>query len=156
MKVFETEEYIDSLIDIVQKGHEVSLVVVGHSMEPFLVHERDSVLLSPINDPLQKGDIALFKREDGQYILHRIFAIRRDGFYFVGDNQNLCDIEGPVDGNQIFAVVHKAKRHGIEIQETGLLWTFFKKPWLWAIKWRRYLKKLLGFKHLNKIVSRKK
>ena len=141
MKVFETETYIDSLMEIVNAGHEVPLVVVGHSMEPFLIHERDSVLLAPICDSLKKGDIALFKRQDGQYILHRIYKINQDGYYFVGDNQNICDIEGPIRREQICAVVYKARRHGIEIQEKDFIWRLFSREWRWAIRWRRQIKR---------------
>lgn len=73
-------------VDMVDQGNEVLLVVVGHSMEPFLVHERDQVLLSPITREVRKGDIILYQREDGQYILHRICRIRADGYDLVGDN----------------------------------------------------------------------
>ena len=141
MKVFDTETYIDSLMEIVNTGQEVPLMVVGHSMEPFLIHERDSVLLAPIRDTLKKGDIALFKREDGQYILHRIYKIKQDGYYFVGDNQNICDIEGPIRREQICAVVYKARRHGNEIQEKDFIWRFFKREWRGAIRWRRQIKR---------------
>lgn len=141
MKVFDTETYIDSLMEIVNTGQEVPLIVVGHSMEPFLIHERDSVLLAPIRDSLKKGDIALFKRQDGQYILHRIYKIKQDGYYFVGDNQNICDIEGPIRREQICAVVYKARRHGIEIQEKDFIWRLFRREWRWAIRWRRQIKR---------------
>lgn len=144
MVIFDTEEYIDSLISVLQEGREVPLLVVGHSMEPFLVHERDSVLLSPVDRMLKKGDVALFKRKDGQYILHRIYKIKDNAFYFVGDNQNLCDVEGPIKKEQICALVHSAKRHGVEIQETDFIWRFFKRAWLWTIRWRPYMKKLLA------------
>ena len=130
MLIFDTEEYIDSLISVLQEGWEVPLLVFGHSMEPFLIHERDTVLLSPVDRMLKKGDIALFKRKDGQYILHRIYKIKDNDFYFVGDNQNLCDVE--------------AKRHGTEIYENDFIWRFFKKGWLWTIRWRPYMKKLLA------------
>lgn len=73
-------------VDMVDQGNEVLLVVVGHSMEPFLVHERDQVLLSPITREVRKGDIILYQREDGQYILHRICRIGADGYDLVGDN----------------------------------------------------------------------
>lgn len=73
-------------VDMVDQGNEVLLVVVGHSMEPFLVHERDQVLLSPITREVRKGDIKLYQREDGQYILHCICRIRADGYDLVGDN----------------------------------------------------------------------
>ena len=142
MRVLETETYIDALIDIVAQGKDVPLMVAGHSMEPFLVHERDSVLLSPVRCALRKGDIALYKRENGQYILHRIYRIRRDEYYFVGDNQNICDIEGPIKREQICAVVRQVRRHGKEIREGEFLWRFFQREWLWLIRWRRYLKRL--------------
>lgn len=141
MIIFDTEEYIDSLISVLQEGREVLLLVVGHSMEPFLVHERDTVLLSPVNRMLKKGDIALFKRNNGQYILHRIYKIKDNAFYFVGDNQNLCDVEGPIKREQICAAVYSAKRHGVEIYETDFIWRFFKSAWLWTIRWRPYMKK---------------
>lgn len=155
MKMLETEEYIDLLIEIVREGHEVTLRVIGHSMEPFLIHERDFVLLSPIRNSLQKGDIALFKRENGQYILHRICKIRREGFYFVGDNQNICDIEGPIKREKIYAVVHKVNRQRVEIQEGDCIWQFFKREWLWNIRWRRYMKKLLSLICRSKIMFKK-
>ena len=145
MIIFNTEEYIDSLISVIREGREVPLLVVGHSMEPFLVHERDTVLLSPINCMLKEGDIALFKRNNGQYILHRIYKIKDNDFYFVGDNQNLCDVEGPIKKEQIYAMVHSAKRHETEIHEDDFIWRFFKREWLWTIRWRPYMKKLLAF-----------
>lgn len=92
MKILETEAYIDTLVDMVDQGNEVLLVVVGHSMEPFLVHERDQVLLSPITREVRKGDIILYQREDGQYILHRICRIRADGYDLVGDNHSIIAI----------------------------------------------------------------
>lgn len=144
MIIFDTEQYIDSLISVLQEGQEVPLLVVGHSMEPFLIHERDTVLLSPITSMLKKGDIVLFKRKNGQYILHRIYKIKDNDFYFVGDNQNLCDVEGPIKKEQIYAIVHSAKRHGVDIHENDLMWCFFKRVWLRTIRWRPYMKKLLA------------
>lgn len=154
MRVLETEAYIDALMDIVEQGRDVPLMVAGHSMEPFLVHERDSVLLSPVRCALRKGDIALYKRENGQYILHRICRIRRDEFYFVGDNQNICDIEGPIRREQICAVVHQVRRHGKEIREGELLWHFFQREWLWLIRLRRYLKRLPFLRLLGRRASK--
>ncbi|MCF2682337.1 S24/S26 family peptidase [Faecalicatena contorta] len=148
MKILETEAYIDTLVDMVEQGNEVLLVVVGHSMEPFLVHERDQVLLSPITREVRKGDIILYQRENGQYILHRICRIRADGYDLVGDNQNLCDIEGPIQRKQMRAIVRKARRNGKEVQEGDLLWRIFQKEWLRLIRWRRYLKKMLYIRHL--------
>lgn len=143
MILFDTEQYIDSLLSVLQEGQEVPLLIVGHSMEPFLIHERDMVLLSPTHSGIKKGDIVLFRRKDGQYILHRIYKIKGDDVYSVGDNQNLCDIEGPMKKEQICAVACRAKRHGVEICEKNLIWRFFQREWLWTIRWRPLMKKIL-------------
>lgn len=66
---------------------------------------------------------------------------KQDGYYFVGDNQNICDIEGPIRREQICAVVYKARRHGIEIQEKDFIWRLFRREWRWAIRWRRQIKR---------------
>lgn len=43
-------------------------------------------------------------------MLHRIYKVDGDDYYFVGDNQ--VDIEGPIKRDQIFAIVYKVKEKG--------------------------------------------
>ena len=64
-----------------------NLAVTGCSMLPMLRQGRDTVILAPIGDSLKPGDIALFCREDGRYILHRVIAKEPDAYIFCGDNQ---------------------------------------------------------------------
>lgn len=60
-------------------GQEVVLTVTGNSMSPFVLDKRDQVVLV-VCDPaaLQPGDVPLFRRRNGQYVLHRIVE-RDDG-----------------------------------------------------------------------------
>ncbi len=61
------------------QGQEVVLTITGNSMAPFLRHQRDQVVLVAA-DPatLQPGDVPLYRRKNGQFVLHRIVE-RDDG-----------------------------------------------------------------------------
>ena len=67
------------LSDCLAQGQEVVLTITGHSMSPFLRNKKDQVVLTAC-DPavLQPGDVPLFQRRNGKYILHRIVE-RDDG-----------------------------------------------------------------------------
>lgn len=68
------------MLECLAAGQEVVLTVTGNSMSPFLRHQRDQVVLRPCSDPsaLQPGAIPFYRRENGQYVLHRIVE-RDDG-----------------------------------------------------------------------------
>ena len=61
------------------QGQEVVLTITGHSMSPFMRHQKDQVVLVAC-DPhaLQPGDVPLYQRRNGKYVLHRIVE-RDDG-----------------------------------------------------------------------------
>ena len=80
-------------------------------MLPMLYHRRDKVcLVKPQGKRLKKYDIPLFVRQDGKYILHRIVAVKAEGYVVVGDNQ--CTKEYPVQPSQILGVVKGFWRNG--------------------------------------------
>ena len=108
MRRVDTQEYLTVLKDLVQQGKEVSLLVSGNSMSPFLIHERDYVYFRKPNRPLRPGDIVFFQRKTGQYIMHRIWKIKPEGLYIVGDAQTV--IEGPVAKEQVFAIITRVQR----------------------------------------------
>lgn len=62
-----------------EQGQEVVLTITGNSMRPFLRHGKDQVVLVKA-DPadLMPGDVPLYRRRDGHFVLHRIVA-RDDG-----------------------------------------------------------------------------
>ena len=61
------------------QGQEVVFTVTGNSMSPFIRHQRDQVALVAC-DPttLKVGDVPLYRRDNGQFVLHRIVE-RDDG-----------------------------------------------------------------------------
>lgn len=48
-------EYLPVLIDIVNQGKDVNLLISGSSMSPFLCHQRDTIIISKPQPPLKEA-----------------------------------------------------------------------------------------------------
>ena len=110
MKKVDTKEYVSMLRELTESGKEVSMLIAGNSMSPFLIHERDSICFKKPDRKLRRGDMVFYQRPDGQYVMHRIYKVSAEGYYIVGDAQQ--DIEGPVKREQIFALITRVRRKG--------------------------------------------
>lgn len=73
------EQLAPIMSECLAQGQEVVLTITGNSMSPFLRDKKDQVVLVAC-DPaaLQPGDVPLFRRRNGKYVLHRIVE-RDDG-----------------------------------------------------------------------------
>lgn len=127
-KILDTGEYVAVLRALVEEGREVSMVVWGGSMTPFLGHGRDRIFFAAPQQPLRRGDMVFFRRAGGQNVMHRICRVRPEGFYLVGDAQ--VRVEGPIRREQIFARVTRVERKGRLLAPGDPLWDFFAGPWL--------------------------
>ena len=128
MKTIDTKAYLDAVCEIAASGNPVSVIVSGSSMAPFLASNRDYVFLEAPARPLKKGDIVLFRRENGNYILHRIKKITPDSCYLLGDRQT--ELEGPVPISSVCCLVTSAKRKGKTITNKNFSWKFYEKVWI--------------------------
>jgi len=81
------EEIYPLLLEVVESGGEFRLYPRGTSMLPMLREGIDSVLLAkPLT--LSPLDICLYRRENGQFVLHRLMHFDEAGDpVFCGDNQ---------------------------------------------------------------------
>lgn len=81
---------LDELMPIIREqlalGQTVRFSPRGTSMLPMLRQGLDSVVLSPLPDRLKKYDLPLYRRENGQYVLHRIVKAG-ETYTCMGDNQ---------------------------------------------------------------------
>lgn len=135
MKTIDTRAYVSALKSLTEEGKEVSMVIAGSSMSPFLIHERDSICFKKPDRRLKKGDMVFYQRANGQYVMHRICKVKKDGYYIVGDAQQ--EIEGPVSECQIFARITKVNRNGKWAQPGDFWWEFFEHIWIHMIPFRR-------------------
>lgn len=149
-RVVANEIFLPVVRELLEEGKEVSLTISGNSMSPFFIHERDRVLLGPADENMRKGDIAIFQRKNGQFVLHRICRVsEEEQYFFIGDAQT--QVEGPIGRNQIFGKVNAVCRKGTWLKPGDFWWEFFEHVWLWIIPARRLicrcydtLKKLTG------------
>ena len=143
MKVVNTREYVGMLKELTEEGKEVSMMIFGSSMAPFLIHARDMIYFKKPDRELKKGDMVFFQRRDEAYVMHRIHHINKEGkLFIIGDAQ--VDMEGPIDKEQVFAIITKVKRKGKWITPGDFWWEFFEHIWLHLIPFRRFLMKLYG------------
>ena len=140
MRYVDTNEYVSVLRELVEEGREVSLLVSGSSMSPFLAHQRDYIYFKKPDRELRKGDMVFYQRRTGQYVMHRIWKVKNDQYYMVGDAQQ--EIEGPLDRDQIFALITKVQRKGKWIEPGDFWWEFFEKVWISIVPVRRVLVKV--------------
>jgi hypothetical protein len=144
-RILDTAAYLDTVCQLLGEGKTALPVPVkGVSMRPFL-RDGDRVFLELPQTPIRKGDIVLFRRANGQYILHRVHKLCRDGsFLILGDSQLLPE---PVAAEKICAQVSFAVIRGKTVRPGSLHWWFFAYPWRWLAPFRRqigWVRGLLG------------
>lgn len=128
---------MEQLIGVVQlqlaERGTASLIVTGNSMWPLFRHMRDRVLLaSPA--AYVKGDIVLYQRSNGQYVLHRIVKKEKETSICCGDNQ--CEKE-IVKNDWILAVVTDFDRKGKLYSVTSKGYRLYKWVWMGLFPVRR-------------------
>lgn len=73
------DELVPIMSECFAQGQEAVLTITGHSMSPFLRNKKDQVVLTACDpNQLQPGDVPLYRRRNGKYVLHRIVE-RDDG-----------------------------------------------------------------------------
>lgn len=114
------------VLETLNAGHEVTFSPRGSSMLPMFREGRDTVTLSRPQGKLKKYDIPLYRRENGQFVLHRVVRVG-DTYTCMGDNQ-FAPEHGIADG-QIIAVCTSFTRKGKTYSADALLWRVYAVFW---------------------------
>ena len=81
--------------------------ITGHSMEPMLNCESDSVVVFPVSERLKKYDVALYRAGE-RYVLHRVVKVLPDSYVTCGDN---CDfLERGIKDADVIGVLREILR----------------------------------------------
>ena len=114
MLKFNMAELLPIITEAIEKGDCFKLPITGTSMNPLLKAGRDYALLEKASLPLSVGDVPLYRRSDGDFVLHRVMNIDENGAYVMcGDNQFVFEY-GITDEN-IIAVAKGFIINGEEI-----------------------------------------
>lgn len=84
---------------------------------------------------LRRGDVVLYRRENGMLVLHRIYKIGQDGLYLLGDHQTA--IEGPVRREQVKGKMTGMVRDGRYMDVGNPGYRMLSVVWLWLRPARR-------------------
>lgn len=128
MRTVDTQAYLNTVCDMLTQGKAlVPVPVAGTSMCPFL-HPGDTVYLSSLTRQPEVGDILLFRRPGGAYILHRVIGLSQDGqLWLLGDSQLIRE---PIHPDWIRGIVVKARRKGQIITPDHKTWRFYRRTWV--------------------------
>lgn len=123
MKREEREISLEVLGSVVEErlknGQPVQMTVSGNSMFPLFRDKRDSVILSPVSGKIRTGDVMLYRRRDGQYVLHRVIRRKKHVYSANGDNQYW--VETPLFREQFLGKMSGFYRKG-EYRSVSSLW----------------------------------
>lgn len=134
--VLSNEVLLPEVVRLLKENEYITLRVKGNSMLPFIVGERDSVVLGPVQI-LKKGDVVLAQLADGRFVIHRIIAIALNRIVLMGDG-NSCATEN-CRRQDVSGIVMKIIRNGKVVECDSLFERSKVKLWNCLKPVRRYL-----------------
>lgn len=135
--VCKDEEAYPLIVQTLASGAQVLLPASGHSMQPTLRQNRDSVILSAPPAVLRRCDLPLYRRDSGKLVLHRVVSVQPDGTYTMcGDHQ--FEKEAGIRHDQIVGLVTALHRKGRDVPVTSLRYRLWVRFWVRALPLRRF------------------
>jgi len=141
VRTTEMAELFSVIAPILERGDTAKIKVSGFSMYPLLSSRRDSVLLTKC-DQVKVGDVPLYQRDDGSFVLHRIMREENGAYALMGDNE--LKEEYPVYPDQIVAVAKGFYRKERFLPCDGFLYRLYSLFWRKTVKWRPFLLEMIG------------
>ena len=124
---------------------------VGDSMLPLIRQGRDLVLITRKPEGrLKKYDVPLYKRDSGQYVLHRILKVRKEDYVLCGDNR--WRRETGISDRHIIGVLTAVIRDGKKCPVTSRRYRLYVHLWCDLFCLRAFL---LWCRDLPKRIKRK-
>ena len=122
---------------------------VGDSMMPLIKQGRDLLMIEKPHGRLKKYDIPLYKRDSGQYVLHRILKVRKQDYIICGDNR-YCKEYGITD-RHIIGVLTSVVRDGKELDFGSFKYRLYVFLWCglfpvraFILRIKHYAKRIIG------------
>lgn len=148
-------EVCSLMVETLQRGGEVAFAPAGNSMLPMLRNRQDKIVLVKAPEKLKKYDIPLYRRDNGQFVLHRVVAVKKDGYVLCGDHQG--QLEYGVRHDQVMAIVKAFYRGKMYIDcRTGKAYRLYCMIWTGLFPARKLFFRLQGLagRARNKLYAR--
>ena len=113
----------------------------GGSMRPMLREKRDTVVLAPVRGNVRKYDVILYRRADGQIVLHRVIRVEKSGdLVLCGDAQ--VEPERGICPGQVRGVLTSFSRDGREVSARCLRYRAYAVLWVASRPVRRVFRRV--------------
>ena len=113
--------------EVIQKTGRLVYTNEGDSMMPLLRQKRDLVVIERTCGRCRKYDVPLYKRDSGQYVLHRILKVRKNDYVVCGDHR--WQREYGVTDRHIIGVLTAVVRDGREISVRDARYRIYVHLW---------------------------
>ena len=134
-----TPVWLEQLLPLLQErlaaGESVQFTPRGISMRPMIEGGRDQVVLSPLPEKLKKYDLPFYRRDDGQFVLHRIVKVGQT-YTCIGDHQLVY--ETGVRQDQMIALATGLYRKGKYHSLDSFGYRLYSRLWHWMRPLRRF------------------
>ena len=110
----------------INNGESVQFTPHGTSMRPTIYGGRDQVVLAALPEKLKKYDLPLYRRDNGQFVLHRIVKVG-ETYTCIGDNQFV--FEPGVRQDQMLALAVGFYRKGKYYSTDSFGYRLYSRVW---------------------------
>ena len=114
--------------EIIRRDGRLVYTSVGDSMLPFIRSGKDLLVIEKPQKKKKKYDVPLYRRDSGQYVIHRVLKVRENDYVICGDNR--WQRETGITDRHILGVLTAIVRDGktISVQDRNYL----RKVHLWC------------------------
>lgn len=121
---------VEAWISMCQEGifTAVRIPLAGTSMYPLVRINRDYVTIVPLKRALKKGDIVLFLRQDGAYVVHRVRRCSGENVQTLGDNCRYPDAW--IAQKDVYGLITRVERGKLCLQVDTPFWRGLGRIWM--------------------------
>lgn len=137
---------------VIQRDGRLIYTNKGDSMMPLIKQDRDLLVISKKPEHrLKKYDVALYKRDSGQYVLHRVLKVRKHDYIICGDNR--WKKEYGITDRHIIGVLTAVIRKNKEISVNDLRYKVYVHLWCDLFPVRAFVVHVIN--KLKRMIKRK-
>ncbi len=100
---------------------------VGDSMLPMIRQGRDLLVIERTSGRLKQYDVPLYRRDTGQYVLHRVLKVRERDYVLCGDNR--WGRETGITDRHVLGVLTAIIREGKTLSVTDRRYRIYVHLW---------------------------
>ena len=83
----------------------------------------------------------MYRRKNDRLILHRVYKVKDDKVFFVGDNESV--VEGPLEVSQVHGIMAAFYHKGKKIKTSNIFYFLSWQIWLFLLPFRKPIGKII-------------